>query len=417
MPLKFKKPKQKPSETTLPEIPLPTKRYSPPALTSSSLVSLRNEEGAHLCVFGGILDNSPVNETWLYDLETKKWITVQEGRDDEADSSPQALQRKKLRSQQGYAAQYPQARCGHNAVAVAKGKEMLVFGGANICTAAYYNDLWSFDADIYEWKKVGPAGFPPQPRWQSSAVAIEDRVFIYAGEGQQYNLLSDVNAYSHEAQEWLKLRTIHPSPPARMMHAAVAIGDRMYVIGGRGRESLCDVWCFETRTSMWSQVSWRSQASPFMSPDGNMGELYGHVAIPYNHCVLVHGGKLRDSFPNVSWLLDTRDHSWHALEVPTGENTSPPPRWKHCATTLVDVQATPAMKEFTPLSEMNLADEAAMRKWIQAQKDKLRQQHDEAGLLSSLGSTTVVSTTKAAYIFGGATPGKKLLDLWSLKLL
>lgn len=58
-----------------------------------------------------------------------------------------------------------------------------------------------------------------------------------------------------EAEQWLRLRTIHPTPPPRMLHAAVSVGDRMYVVGGRGRESLRDVWCFEARMQLLCMCS------------------------------------------------------------------------------------------------------------------------------------------------------------------
>eukprot|EP00667_Euglena_gracilis_P007502 EG_transcript_7576 len=414
--LKFKKPRQKDSESKLPDLPQITKRYCPPSLTSSSLVSLKSNNQWHLCLFGGILDNNPVNETWLYDLESKRWTAVQEGKDDEGDASPQAMQRKKLRAQKGYSALFPHPRCGHNAVPIRGNSEMLLFGGANISTAAYYNDVWSFDPDLHEWKSVATSGTAPEPRWQSTAVTIEDRMFIYGGEGQRYNLLSDVGVYSWEAEQWLRLRTIHPTPPPRMLHAAVSVGDRMYVVGGRGREALRDVWCFEARTSSWAEVNWRSPASPFLMPDGSSCELYGHTAVAYNHNIVVHGGKLGDHLNLMTWVLDTRAMTWHALERPAPDSVAPLPRWKHCATTIGSMKLTPTMRDFTPLSALNLSDMTEMAHWVQAQKQSLRQQETEPGLLCSVGAHPAISTTDCALYFGGISSTRRLADLWQLQL-
>ena len=109
-------------------------------------------------------------------------------------------------------------------------QHMVVFGGANICNAVYFNDVWSFDVgffshclcawlvrvnvlllpifsswghifllsfpllllaapspstaslqEMYQWKQLNPKGVSPTPRWQSCAVTIEDRMFVYAG--------------------------------------------------------------------------------------------------------------------------------------------------------------------------------------------------------------------------------------------
>ena len=414
-PLKFKKPK-KPTESVLPELQVAKKRYCPPPLTSASIVSMQHEKQKYFCLFGGIVDTTPVNDVWLYDIDAKKWVAVQEGKEDESDKSPKSLQRKKLRAQKGYEGVFPQARCGHSAVAVNQNKEMIMFGGANICTAAYYNDLWSFDIEAHEWTNLSPSGKLPEPRWQCSAVTIEDRMFLYAGEGQHYNMLGDVNVYSHANQQWLNLRTVFPNPPPRMMHAAACIGDKMYVVGGRGKERLCDVWCLEARTSMWTQVKWRGRASPFMMPDGSNGELYGHVAIPYNNKIVVHGGKLGGNFTGMAWILDTTSLTWHAMEADTNALNSPSARWKHCATTITDTNYTPAMSDFTPLSQLNLGDEEEMTKWITAQKESIYKQSHATGLLSSIGCNTVLSSTDCGIIFGGGGPAKRLSDLWSLTL-
>eukprot|EP01012_Entosiphon_sulcatum_P043289 TRINITY_DN5752_c0_g1_i4.p1 TRINITY_DN5752_c0_g1~~TRINITY_DN5752_c0_g1_i4.p1 ORF type:complete len:307 (-),score=35.75 TRINITY_DN5752_c0_g1_i4:547-1446(-) len=235
--LKFKKPK-KPEGDVL-------KRYSPPALTSSSLVGFNTDHQKLLCLFGGVTDCKPTNDVWLYDVGNKKWTAIREGQEDSGDRSPQALQRQKLRAMQGYSSAFPQARCGHCA-AVVPPKEMYVFGGANICTASYYNDLWTFDIELYEWRHIPAKGILPSPRWQSSLVTVEDRLFLYAGEGQNYTVLDDLHIFCHTSHEWLPIRTVHPSPPARMMHGCCGLGDNMFVVGGVGKTPNSDVWQLDT---------------------------------------------------------------------------------------------------------------------------------------------------------------------------
>ena len=223
----------------------------PPAIASGSLVSFPGKR--RLCLFGGIADKIGCsNDTWIYELGLQKWKKVEfEGREKSSStnniSSRADMLNYTLNNVEITRCILPKQRCGHVAVGVGQ-NEMLVFGGQNVSQVQYFDDLWTLKLEpTPQWKMVCPSGNIPRARWYSSAVFYDDQLFVYGGEGENYELIKDVSVYSRTDNRWLNLRTIYPYPNARMLHSACIVEESMIIVGGVGKDemSTADVWKFD----------------------------------------------------------------------------------------------------------------------------------------------------------------------------
>ena len=103
--------------------------------------------------------------------------------------------------------------------------------------------VWAWDGA--RWQARAPL---PVPRFNHAAVAFGDRIWVLGGfEGGREH--EDVFVYEPRADRWRR----GPSLP-RPMHAfgAVALGDDLWVIGGRrGEAILRAVWILEAGRGRW----------------------------------------------------------------------------------------------------------------------------------------------------------------------
>jgi len=89
----------------------------------------------------------------------------------------------------------------------------------------------------------------------------QDSIYVFGGEHEPRTPLpNDVFRYDTMRSQWSKVRTSGKAPCGRVGHAAVAIGDNMYVFGGRtgkdfGDSSLNDLHVLDTASGMLSTGS------------------------------------------------------------------------------------------------------------------------------------------------------------------
>ena len=512
-------------------------RSCPNAMTASSLVAFREQQ--KLVLFGGVVGTVPNNKTWLYSIPQKKWCCLQEG--SLMATSKRTQEDEAFSKRKSIAEVFPPPRCGHCA-AVVSSTEMIVFGGADMSTSTYYNDLWCFDILTYTWKMMDAGGIKPRPRWMFAMASVESRVFIHGGETSQYELLEDLQVYEHDpegefiatiltdvepeslstiiqqsiatdsakgsacsvfgkrgyrvvdltvtAQQsppsvairlcvdtkmsqtsvsvihelistitgcdmscfvgirgarrtWMPLRTIYPSPPARMMHSGVAISDSIVMVGGSGDHQTSDVWLLESRSLIWKEIKTTPvpgelfPKSPFHLPNGNIGTLTGHVITAYDNIVIIHGGKLDGKLCGENlWLLDLTTGCWCLSDVVLPEGAKkgdktvvPSARWKHAVCAMVHIDETILMdnsralssssspsctNDVYPLGEQEIS---SLRAILAQERQELRLKSNYVGLLCSEGNIPHMKSTLYCVIWGGANQNRKSSDLWMLQLV
>ena len=314
---------------------------------------------------------------------------------------------------------------------------MLMFGGANLQQGTYYNDLWMFDVEALSWSLVQAGGVKPTPRWQCVSGALEQRMFIFGGEGMNFEVLNDLHLYDHKTRMWIKLRTVEPVPPPRMMHSGCTVGDKLVVVGGIGSSAkdLSDTWILEMRTLLWRRTGNSSttaaKISPFYPVESHLPArvsqphtVEGHVLVGFDDCVVLHGGKIGKNFNRFVWCLELATGVWSIIgEVSTQENrSSPQGRWQHCACSFREVNATHTMSLAMSVDEykdqrIHMTEESETKALINAVSKRVARQMNFEGVLMTHGNKPVMSRTICGFIFGGSGYPRQFSDLWRLEVL
>lgn len=219
--------------------------------------------GHMMIVFGGTNGCKKVNDVHILDLLTREW------------TRPNC---------KGVA---PTPRESHTATMVGHDR-LVVFGGSGEGDANYLNDLHILDLRTMRWSSPEPKGDVPVPRDSHSAVAIENKVFVYGGDcGDRYR--GDVDIFNVDTMTWSKCVVQGPSPGVRAGHAAVTVGTKVFIIGGVGdKQYYNDIWVIDTITCSWTQLEVRGQ-----QPQGR----FSHTAIVADSDIAIYGGCGEDERP------------------------------------------------------------------------------------------------------------------------
>merc|ERR1739838_38926 len=201
----------------------------PPPRSAHQTVAL-SQAGGQLWVFGGEFTSTTQSQfyhykdLWVFYFKTKQW--------------------EKINAVGG-----PSSRSGHRMVAVKK--QLIVFGGFHDNTREfkYFNDIYSFNLENYEWKKLECSGNGPCPRSACQMTAISDgRILIYGGyskekvkkdaeKGVTHNdihiLAPDKNDTTGLKWKWqsVKQSGVRPSPRCGFIMAPSG-NDRAVAFGG-----------------------------------------------------------------------------------------------------------------------------------------------------------------------------------------
>uniref|UniRef100_A0A0G4HCC5 BTB domain-containing protein n=1 Tax=Chromera velia CCMP2878 TaxID=1169474 RepID=A0A0G4HCC5_9ALVE len=240
---------------------------SPPCRRSLHVaVTLRE----HMYVFGGYDGGSRVNDFFRYDFKARKWenLTPTNTHD------------------------YPNARDRHVAVAHERRNCIYLFGGYD--GNSRVSDFWQYDAEKNEWSilwRDPSEGVGPSARHSHSGIVFEDSVYIFAGYDGNYR--NDLWQYDLDTKRWSQQDFSHLTqrdmtqslPRARYRTSASCWRDRMLVFGGHdGQRHLDDFWEFNLSSRVWTQIVYDSSGgSPPMARDS-------HAAVVLGDSLYLFGG-------------------------------------------------------------------------------------------------------------------------------
>ncbi|XP_067130710.1 kelch domain-containing protein 4 [Centruroides vittatus] len=202
---------------------------SPPPRCAHQAVVV-SHGGGQMWIFGGEFA-SPTRsqfyhyrDLWVYHLSERRWEQIK-------------------------ATHSPSSRSGHRMIA--HKKQLILFGGFHETygDCKYYNDVYVFNIENYQWKKIEPVGNAPSPRSGCQmAVTSEGKVVIYGGYSRQkvkkeleqgtihtdmFILQTEVKDGSNEKWKWIQVKQsgIKPSPRCGFAFAS-APGNRLFAFGG-----------------------------------------------------------------------------------------------------------------------------------------------------------------------------------------
>jgi len=199
-------------------------RQVPTARAEHTAVIFRNQ----MIVFGGYDGKKKLNDTYVFDLKTRKW-----SRPPEAETNA------------------PSRRCKHAAVMF--GKKMYVLGGFQFIHGENFaqTDMYTLDCEDFVWSPVLMRGQIPGALQGHKAVVCEKSMYIIGGkfrpdavngsDGRSSELNQELWQFRFDINVWLTVAYFGSAPRARHLHAAVAVPGcdwrwSIYVYGGTDRE-------------------------------------------------------------------------------------------------------------------------------------------------------------------------------------
>jgi len=158
----------------------------------------------------------------------------------------------------------PTKRYQHTGSAVGP---MIYYIGGQELPEKRFNDIYTFNTETNEIRKIAPASGTPPRFARHSAVTIGPTVYLFGGfdgVSQHFHLA----AYETESNTWGIPDVVGCVPPSRTNHAAAAIDTRMYIFGGMYKDNsgtndklvfLNDMYCLDTavKPMRWTKLNQR----------------------------------------------------------------------------------------------------------------------------------------------------------------
>lgn len=203
----------------------------------------------------------------------------------------------------------PTGRDGHSAIYDPVRDHMVVFGGWNVSSDHYFNDVWALSlADTPTWTQLTPAGPLPIPQTLPKAFydPVRDRMVVFGGMDSLWVSFNDVWALSlGDTPAWT---TVIPTDTLPIYGSAVydPVRDRMLVIRSGDPVSSSNTWALSlSGTPVWGAL--QASGPP---PDGRGG--WSTIYDPQRDRVVTFGG-YGGYYRNDVWalwlegVLDVRD--------------------------------------------------------------------------------------------------------------
>jgi len=206
--------------------------------------------------------------------------------------------------------------------------------GTRRSSAVVANEPWS-------WSRVDAAGMHPSAREGHAALEVGNKIFIFGGCVQGIRCFNDVHIFDTDTLTWSQEPFTGDAPEPRGGHSAVLVGTDVFVFGGANSETTFDdAYKLDLIKRHWTR------AVPSGCP-AVPSRRTNHAAIADAHGrIYIVGGYDADSnFLNDVWIMNVyagNFDNWQdagtfpiVWEKPTPTGTAPTPREGH-SLTLVD---------------------------------------------------------------------------------
>jgi len=237
----------------------------------------------------------------------------------------------KPRTDSAEAEDWPYQRYGHTVCA--HGTDIYLFGGRN--DEAPCNVVYRFDTKTGTWSRPSVAGNIPPERDGHSACVINDSMYVFGGYEESHSRYGQ-EVYKLDLNEmvWYLVMCSGEQPRYRDFHTATAIGDRMYIYGGRS-EGVGN-WAGMNGTEVYSNKlsyldtstrTWHTPPFKGPVPKGRRS----HSALELDGRLMIFGGYngRSDEHMNDMWFFDPDTGEWEQAR-PYGRGPIPRRRQAMC---------------------------------------------------------------------------------------
>ncbi|CAC9549632.1 conserved hypothetical protein [Leishmania infantum JPCM5] len=177
----------------------------------------------------------------------------------------------------------------------------------NNTSSAHRRSLIGVRGSVLPEKKGG------LPKTGHIGVCYHQNVYVFGGVNSKGQFSNHVFCYEKRTLQWREIRGVGVVPRGRANHAAVLIGNKIYIHGGhRHLEVFDDFFAYEIETGRWEKIGCERSQGP--------GPIFLHsmVYIPPLDSLLVLGGiHQREQNNCLGHLFDVRNRVWTGVPPPS----------------------------------------------------------------------------------------------------
>ncbi|KAK6919208.1 hypothetical protein RJ641_015112 [Dillenia turbinata] len=146
----------------------------------------------------------------------------------------------------------PGARSSHAITIV--GKKVYAFGGEFSPRVPVDNDLYVFDLEDLTWSVASVTGDVPPPRVGVTMAAVGETIYVFGGRDATHKELNELFSFDTHTNKWTLLSSGESGPAHRSYHSTTADDQRVYIFGGCGVAGrLNDLWAFDVEDKKWDK--------------------------------------------------------------------------------------------------------------------------------------------------------------------
>ncbi|KAK0588777.1 hypothetical protein LWI29_005368 [Acer saccharum] len=193
----------------------------------------------------------------------------------------------------------PGARSSH-AIALV-GHKVYAFGGEFAPRVPVDNKLHVFDLGTLTWSVADAIGDVPPPRVGVTMAAVGNTIYVFGGRDGTHKELNELYSFDTCTNKWTLLSSVDDDvgPPHRSYHSTAADEQHVYIFGGCGVAGrLNDLWAFDVVDEKWIEYptagdSCKGRGGPgLVVARGKIWVVYGFAGVEMDdvHCFdPVHG--------------------------------------------------------------------------------------------------------------------------------
>lgn len=233
-------------------------------------------------------------------------------------------------------------------------ESVIVFGGtqfeADFSAFTYFDDLWQFDLASATWSALQPTGARPSARAGFGCDIIDEAIYLFSGNGDDFNTDNELWRYDIAEQAWTLVQADAPDdstrPVARTQMIFTRIPGRREILmaAGDAFEQIPeppflvavtqeDVWRYDIDADRWTELDTQNKPEParnhraytmisdrllLVQGGDAQGDLTTDDTCPAPLFCLIPASPTSDTF-----VYDIVGERWSQLDLPTG---APPAR-------------------------------------------------------------------------------------------
>ncbi|KAJ4851432.1 hypothetical protein Tsubulata_013963 [Turnera subulata] len=144
----------------------------------------------------------------------------------------------------------PGARSSHAVTVV--GNKAYAFGGEFAPRVPVDNNLHVFDLVTLTWSVADVTGDIPPPRVGVTMAAVGQTIYVFGGRDGEHKELNQLYSFDTSTNKWTLLSSNDTGPAHRSYHSTASDDSRVYIFGGCGVAGrLNDLWGYDVVEQNW----------------------------------------------------------------------------------------------------------------------------------------------------------------------